>query len=267
MIVNVRRRAAHEKRNRYEVSRTNRIDRRSLHRAGVVLRPSRAATMAAVARRLARACVSSTMSTSGASRSACARATRSTGDRPGWNDMISSIKIFGRAEVIRVRGKDVRFRGALSRAVRTDVRADPCEARDGVTIRSRPRESETSSWGADRRPAWGGDVEMPGEGACFYQGSGAASCRSPCSAWRQLRVASGRGRRSASPSGPCRGANVMTSIDAHFLVAPRDYVRRRQPWPACGTTKFHPSESFRDYLAVLFLSHLIEKGRDAMLQR
>jgi hypothetical protein len=128
---------------------------------------------------------------------------------PGMNDRISSIRIIGRAQVIVFR--DVRFRGPSARFA-TDVRDLRSQGWNDAISSARV---ETSSWGGERRPAWGGNVEMPGEGACFYQDVG----------FRGQNFCVPRGGSFASlPPGfndhissvRVRGANVMIFIDADF---------------------------------------------------
>jgi hypothetical protein len=128
---------------------------------------------------------------------------------PGMNDRISSIKVFGGAEVIVF--KDVRFRGPSARFA-TDVRDLRSQGWNDAISSARV---ETSSWRGDRRPSWEGNAEIPREGACFYQDAG----------FRGQSFCLPRGGSFASlPAGfndhissvRVRGANVMIFMDADF---------------------------------------------------
>jgi Peptidase inhibitor family I36 len=127
----------------------------------------------------------------------------------GMNDRISSIRIIGRAEVIVFR--DVRFSGPSARFA-TDVRDLRSQGWNDAISSARV---ETSSWENNWRPQWGGDREMRGEGACFYQDAG----------FRGQTFCVSRGGSIASlPPGfndhissvRVRGANVMIFMDADF---------------------------------------------------
>ncbi len=127
----------------------------------------------------------------------------------GMNDRISSIKLFGGAEVIVF--KDIRFRGPSARFA-SDVRDLRGQGWNDAISSARV---STSSWGSDQRPVWGGNAQMPREGACFYQDVGFRG--------QNFCVPRGGSFTSLPPgfndhisSVRVRGANVMIFIDVDF---------------------------------------------------
>ena len=102
----------------------------------------------------------------------------------GMADKISSLRIFGSAEVTVFR--DANMRGRSGRFI-DDVRnlknegwndqissIDVTLGRDysgfgGYGGRGRARGRDRGGWGSDRNPVWGRREPMPSEGACFYE--------------------------------------------------------------------------------------------------
>lgn len=100
-------------------------------------------------------------------RSFCARPGEDLSTLPGdMRDTISSIRVFGGAEVVVF--SDARFRGRSARFGTdvTDLR------RQGWNDQiSSIRVTARSGWNGSRPPAWG-DEPVPREGACFYKDAG-----------------------------------------------------------------------------------------------
>ena len=103
----------------------------------------------------------------------------------GMGDKISSVRVFGAAEVTVFRDADMRGRSA--RFI-DDVRnlkgegwndqissVDVTSGRDYSGFggdggnRGRARGRGRGGWGSDRTPVWGRNQQMPREGACFYE--------------------------------------------------------------------------------------------------
>lgn len=85
----------------------------------------------------------------------------------GMSDRISSIRIFGRVEVIVFR--DVRFRGPSAR-FSNDVRNLRREGwNDRVSSLRVVRDDREWERDRDRAPVWGLSEAIPREGACFYK--------------------------------------------------------------------------------------------------
>jgi hypothetical protein len=99
-------------------------------------------------------------------RSFCLDVRESISEIPrGLNDEISSIRLFGRTEVVVF--KDVRFRGPSARFA-TNVRDLQREGWNDIISSIRVSRG-SRSWGEDgRQPVWG-RADMPREGACFFK--------------------------------------------------------------------------------------------------
>src|SRR5581483_2715252 len=81
----------------------------------------------------------------------------------GMNDRISSIRIFGDADVVVF--QDGRFRGESARFSRDARNLD----REGWNDVISSLRVEGTRWGGGNRPPVWGRPEMPREGACFYK--------------------------------------------------------------------------------------------------
>jgi len=102
-------------------------------------------------------------------RSFCARPGEDIPEMPrGMNDRISSIRMFGRTEIVVF--KDVRFRGRSARFA-TDVLNLQREGWNDIisSVRVLPG---APMWGDGRPPVWGPPAAMPREGACFFKDAG-----------------------------------------------------------------------------------------------
>jgi hypothetical protein len=129
----------------------------------------------------------------------------------GMNDRISSMRLFGRTEVVVF--KNGRFNGSSAR-FSTDVRNLKHEGWNDRISSIRVSRSSGSWDGGGRPPVWGGAV-MPRAGACFFRDvnfHGQAFC-----------LARGTSHRSLPPgfndqisSIRVRGANVMIYSNVDF---------------------------------------------------
>ena len=129
----------------------------------------------------------------------------------GMNDRISSMRLFGRTEVVVF--KDGRFRGSSTR-FSTDVRNLKNEGWNDRISSIRVSRGSPSWDGGGHPPVWGGAV-MPREGACFFTDAdfrGQAFCVSRGGSYRSL--PSGFNDRITSVR--VRGARVEIFSDVDF---------------------------------------------------
>jgi hypothetical protein len=145
-------------------------------------------------------------------RSFCATARENIPDMPpGLNDHISSLRLFGRTEVVVFR--DVRFRGSSARFA-TDVRNLQREGWNDIISSVRVSAGSPSWGGGGRPPVWGRGA-MPREGACFFSDvgfRGESFCVSRGDSYRSLPP----GFNDRISSIRVRGANVMIFSDVDY---------------------------------------------------
>jgi hypothetical protein len=145
-------------------------------------------------------------------RSFCARAGEHILEMPpGMNDHISSIRLFGRTEIVVF--KNVRFRGSSARFA-TDVRNLQREGWNDIisSIRVSPG---APSWGGGGRPPVWGSTPMPREGACFFRDvgfRGQSFCLQRGDSYRSLPP----GFNDQITSIRVRGANVVIFSDVDY---------------------------------------------------
>jgi hypothetical protein len=129
----------------------------------------------------------------------------------GMNDRISSMRLFGRTEVVVF--KDGRFRGSSTR-FSTDVRSLEREGWNDRISSIRLSRGSPSWDGGGSPPIWGGAV-MPREGACFFKNDnfrGQAFCVPRGGSYRSLPP----GFNDRITSIRVRGARVQIFSDVDF---------------------------------------------------
>ena len=144
-------------------------------------------------------------------RSFCAAPGDSIPEMPGgMNDRISSMRLFGRTEVVVF--KDIRFRGASARFA-SDVRNLQREGWNDLI--SSVRVLGGSPWeGGGRPPVWG-RAELPREGACFFKDAnfrGQSFCVPRGGSYRSLP----RGFNDQISSIRVQGASVLIFSDVDY---------------------------------------------------